>query len=249
MTKTTTALTDIQKETKAFIVSDKSQLEQLPQLYEEAGFIYASKLAKIALHGFNFFDGDNLVDWAISKIDQVCQETWVERLDHLTIFEGELNLFHCVYLGSNKQQTNEYAYVDKYKTKSNPSSYKNEVFDPNAYAQIIGKITDNKELRTIITKDNLKEYHEVPPIKILPKIAEARKLNLFDDYVVFDIHNTVVDITPPLYDPIICGVLKEDPDRYYMIAGWDNNLPKDEILNQTLCSLDEGKNQLTKSNC
>lgn len=82
----------------------------------------------------------------------------------------------------------------------------------------IEKLPKNKEL----VIDELDEYDKPIPPKIVKKVEVAKDAKVFDKFVVFWIRE--------VKDPIIFGQIKEEPNFFYFVGEWDDDISVDDLL-------------------
>lgn len=70
----------------------------------------------------------------------------------------------------------------------------------------------------------LAKYDQVPPTEVLDKLETAQERECFDSYEVCK-----VESVRKVEDPIIFGIVKGCPDKFY-IAQWDDDVKIEEIL-------------------
>lgn len=70
----------------------------------------------------------------------------------------------------------------------------------------------------------VESYPNVPPVDVLEKLREAKKLNCFDTYEVATIESVV-----QVPDPVLFGVIAGCQNKYF-IAQWDNDVSIEDIL-------------------
>lgn len=70
----------------------------------------------------------------------------------------------------------------------------------------------------------LSGYPEVPPVEVLEKVKQAKRTEIFDSFEVAD-----VESVEEREDPIIFGLIKGCPDRFF-IAQWDNDLKFEDMV-------------------
>lgn len=70
--------------------------------------------------------------------------------------------------------------------------------------------------------DPLDEYDKPLPRSAKIKLSAAKKENIFDTFCVFWIEE--------VKDPILFGQFNEDPDVYYHIAEWDDDISVEDLL-------------------
>lgn len=68
------------------------------------------------------------------------------------------------------------------------------------------------------------QYAGVPPVEVLEKLKEAKKLDCFDAFEVATIES--VQVVP---DPVLFGVITGCQNKYF-IAQWDNDVSIEQIL-------------------
>ncbi len=95
-------------------------------------------------------------------------------------------------------------------------------YDTIIHSNMIEKYRDYLPKGKELVVDDLEEYEKPLPKHVKVKLATAKKHSIFDSFCVFWIREVV--------DPILFGQLKEEPDIYYFIDEWDNDISVADLL-------------------
>lgn len=75
-----------------------------------------------------------------------------------------------------------------------------------------------------LTFGKLEEYASIPPMDVLEKVVDAKKMDCFDEFEVAKIESMV-----EYKDPIIFGRIKNCPHRFF-VAQWDDDVKITDLL-------------------
>jgi ferritin-like protein len=95
-------------------------------------------------------------------------------------------------------------------------------YDTFVHTKMIEKYREHLPKNKELVIDDLEEYEKPLPRHVKVKLAAAKKHNIFDSFCVFWIREVV--------DPILFGQLKEEPDFYYYIDEWDDDVSVADLL-------------------
>jgi hypothetical protein len=260
-----TNLKEITKSLGTFTIKDKNSIDNIIDRYEKAGLTASSKLAKIAQHGFTFFEKNDLIEFAKKAVEPYLENAEFENVRLWSDYDGK-------YV-EKKQQIKLGEKVDFVKREAKENELFAIIISPNISANMRGSdlISSSRNYKrktpVSVTIDEISVYPYVPPIQVVDKIAEANSLNVFDKLFVLDIQEEkpeilqIIDsnqtlaetqqriiqqnVAKYLDDPIVVGWIKEKPDTYFYITAWDKNIELSQILNQDLC-LTENQPKLIK---
>ena len=95
-------------------------------------------------------------------------------------------------------------------------------YDTFVHTKMIEKyreaLPENKQL----VIDDLEDYDKPLPRHAKVKLATAKKHSIFDTFCVFWIRE--------VKDPILFGQIKEEPDIYYFVDEWDDDISIEDLL-------------------
>ncbi len=95
-------------------------------------------------------------------------------------------------------------------------------YDTFVHTKMIEKYREHLPKNKELVIDDLEEYEKPLPKHVKVKLVAAKKHNIFDSFCVFWIREVV--------DPILFGQLKEEPDFYYFIDEWDDDISIEDLL-------------------
>ena len=95
-------------------------------------------------------------------------------------------------------------------------------YDTIIHKNMIEKYRDHLPKGKELVIDDLEEYDKPLPKHVKVKLARAQKEKIFDSFCVFWIRDVV--------DPILFGQFKEEPDIYYFIDEWDEDVSINDLL-------------------
>lgn len=256
-----TNLQEITKSLGVFTVKNKDSIDNIIDRYEKAGLTASFKLAKIAQHGFTFFEKNDLIEFAKKAVEPYLEtpeyktdKKWNRWENEYTEFSKQTKLGEEVNFVQRETKENElFAIIISPRVSTNINS--SELWDLNRDYKLKTPVS--------VTIDEISVYPHIPPIQVVDKIAEANSLNVFDKLFVLDIQEekqevlqiidsgqTLAetqqqiiqrDVVQYLDDPIVVGWIKEKPDTYFYITAWDKNIELSQILNQDLCLTENQK--------
>lgn len=70
--------------------------------------------------------------------------------------------------------------------------------------------------------DDLAEFEKPIPKSVTKKVNAAKELQVFDSFRVFWIRE--------VKDPIIFGIVNEEPDKYFFVDEWDDDISVEDLL-------------------
>lgn len=86
------------------------------------------------------------------------------------------------------------------------------------------------------TEQELHNYKGIPPFKVVNAMAQAWRSGKFDKMVVVDVEEKKIELpqaTKPLViDPLFACKNSEHPDRYYLLAGWLEDISLAEFVQE-----------------
>lgn len=86
------------------------------------------------------------------------------------------------------------------------------------------------------TEQELHHYKGIPPFKVVNAMANAWRSGQFDKMVVVDVEEKKLELpeaTKPLViDPLFACKINEHPDRYYLLAGWLEDISLAEFIKE-----------------
>lgn len=235
-------LQQLEATTNNFIVA-QNNYDEVIKTYENSGFLYASKLAKIAKHGFTFFEKkslENFVSESLSSLplswrhdyrietggDRFVLRQKYSHLCEVEIIADESKVYGSVSLEDYNLMTNNK--IEMFRREPNCIHRQTKLADGEGSEVILYDVQ--------ITEDNIKDYPGVPPLFIAEKAQRAIEANVFDELTVLDVKKQEYVLQEVIEDPLLVGKISQRPDLYFLIAGWDSNIKDLEILNQKLCS-------------
>ena len=84
------------------------------------------------------------------------------------------------------------------------------------------------------TEQELHNYKGIPPFKVVHAMANAWRSGKFDKMVVVDVEEKKIALPqatrPLIVDPLFACKINEYPDRYYLLAGWLEDISLGEFL-------------------
>lgn len=95
-------------------------------------------------------------------------------------------------------------------------------YDTVIRTEMIEKYRDHLPKTKELVIDDLEEYDKPLPKHAKVKLARAKKENIFDSFCVFWIRE--------VKDPILFGQINEEPNVYYFIDEWDDDISVDDLL-------------------
>ncbi len=95
-------------------------------------------------------------------------------------------------------------------------------YDTFVHTKMIEKYREHLPKNKELVVDDLEEYDKPLPRHAKVKLASAKKHNIFDSFCVFWIRE--------IKDPILFGQIKEEPDVYYFIDEWDDDISVEDLL-------------------
>lgn len=95
-------------------------------------------------------------------------------------------------------------------------------YDTFIHTKMIEKYRDHLPKNKELVIDDLEEYEKPLPKHAKIKLAAAKKHTIFDSFCVFWIREVT--------DPILFGQIAEEPDFYYFIDEWDNDISVADLL-------------------
>ena len=95
-------------------------------------------------------------------------------------------------------------------------------YDTFIHTKMIDKYRENLPINKQLVIDDLEEYEKPLPKHVKVKLCRARKEKIFDSFCVFWIQE--------IKDPILFGQIKEEPDMYFFIDEWDDDISVKDLL-------------------
>jgi hypothetical protein len=95
-------------------------------------------------------------------------------------------------------------------------------YDLIIHKKMIEKYQDALPCRKELVIDDLEEYDKPLPRGAKIKLNKAKKESIFDSFCIFWIRE--------VKDPILFGQFNEDPDVYYYVAEWDDDISIEDLL-------------------
>ena len=96
---------------------------------------------------------------------------------------------------------------------------------PEAYYEIptvdISRTAPGTIGRFAWREELIRNYDGVPPEPVLAKLAEVKKLNLFDEFTVATVET--------VHDPLLLGYMKGNDNRWF-IAQWGDDVCLDDVI-------------------
>lgn len=100
-----------------------------------------------------------------------------------------------------------------------------------------GVIQDGFDIQSIgITEQNINDYKGLPPKHAMKALKEAWESGKFTDLVVLEpiVDEEFEEKKRKLVDPIFCGKNRSEPEKYYFIAGWLEDLTLGQAIFQNM---------------
>lgn len=95
-------------------------------------------------------------------------------------------------------------------------------YDTFVHTKMIEKYRDHLPKNKQLVIDDLEEYDKPLPRHAKVKLAAAKKHGIFDSFCVFWIREVA--------DPILFGQIEGEPDFYFFIDEWDNDISVEDLL-------------------
>ena len=95
-------------------------------------------------------------------------------------------------------------------------------YDTFIHTKMIEKYREHLPKTKQLVIDDLEEYDKPLPKHAKVKLASAKKHQIFDSFCVFWIDE--------VRDPILFGQIVEEPDFYYFLDEWDNDISVKDLL-------------------
>lgn len=95
-------------------------------------------------------------------------------------------------------------------------------YDTFVHTKMIEKYRDHLPKNKQLVIDDLEEYDKPLPKHAKVKLAAAKKHTIFDSFCVFWIREVA--------DPILFGQIEGEPDFYFFIDEWDNDISVADLL-------------------
>lgn len=95
-------------------------------------------------------------------------------------------------------------------------------YDTFVHTKMIEKYREALPSNKQLVIDDLEEYDKPLPRHAKVKLAAAKKHNIFDSFCVFWIRE--------VKDPILFGQIDGEPDFYYFIDEWDDDISVEDLL-------------------